>query len=211
MDEEHIIKYFDRIVVRFRDIQERGYCVVDGERHVVFIGVIVVVDISYLHKYLRRGGGSHSCTNCCFLCSMNRKYRQEGYHRECLECRRKGEGYNDLTGCQQCRHHDVCDREFLEWENTRMRYLEKNVKPCIPATNKPYYESLESLREERLKKCATERKRNQFLKIKSYAVMEKWLLQEGRTRVGCDLGAGRPSPTWRAARGDDRNCTATYA
>jgi hypothetical protein len=30
VDEEHIMKYFDRMVVCFRDIQDRGYCVVDG-------------------------------------------------------------------------------------------------------------------------------------------------------------------------------------
>jgi hypothetical protein len=68
-----------------------------------------------------------------------------------------------------------------------MRYLEENVKPRIPTSNKPYYECLDSLREECLKKCLTERERNQVIKNKSYAVLEKWLLEEGRTRVGCDL------------------------
>ncbi len=165
----------------------KRYCVVDGERYEIFIDVIVVADMSYLHKYLRRGGGSHSCTHFCFLCSVSSKYRQEGYAGGCLKCRQNDVVYNDLTGCQQCRNHDVCDPEFLEWEDSRMRYLEANVKPKIPSSNRPYYESLESLREECMKKCVTEREQNQVMKKKTFAVLEKGLLEEGRTRVGCDL------------------------
>jgi hypothetical protein len=71
-----------------------------------------------------------------------------------------------LTGIQQCRHHDVCDRKFLEWEDSRMRYLEANVKPRIPITNRPYYESLDSLRVECLKKCVTEIEQNLVMKKK---------------------------------------------
>jgi hypothetical protein len=69
------MKYFDKMVNCFREIEARGFCVVGDERHDVFINVLVVADMSYLHKYLQRGGGSHSSTNFCFLCSVNRKYR----------------------------------------------------------------------------------------------------------------------------------------
>jgi hypothetical protein len=66
VDEGHVMKYFDRMIACFREIQSRGYCVVDNEKHEVFIDVIVVADMSFLHKDLRRGGGSHSCTIFCF-------------------------------------------------------------------------------------------------------------------------------------------------
>ena len=187
VDETHLMKYFDRMVAAFREIQERGYCVVGSERYSVFIDVIVVADMSYLHKYLRRGGGSHSCTNFCFLCSVNAKYRQEGYPGGCLKCRSTNTVYDETTGAQQCRHHDVCDKIFLQWETERWSYLEENVKPRIPASCKPYYECLDSLREVCVKRCRTPREIDQVAKKKTYAALEKWLLADGRTREGCDL------------------------
>jgi hypothetical protein len=187
VDETHLMKYFDLMVASFREIQERGYCVVGTERHEVFIDVVVVADMSYLHKYLRRGGGSHSCTNFCFLCSINRKYRQEGYPGGCLKCRSNDNVYDKTTGAQQCRHHDVCDRDFLQWETDRLQYLEANVKPRIPMTSKPFYESLDSLREVCLKRCRTQRELDQVSKKKTYATLEKWLLADGRMREGADL------------------------
>ncbi len=42
----------------------------DNEKHEVFIDVIVVADMSFLHKQLRRGGGSHSCTNFAFYVAL---------------------------------------------------------------------------------------------------------------------------------------------
>jgi hypothetical protein len=83
VDEAHVMKYFDRMVNCFRDIEARGFCVVNNVQHEVFIDVLVVADMSYLHKYLRRGGGSHSCTHFCFLCSISSKYRAEGYPGGC--------------------------------------------------------------------------------------------------------------------------------
>jgi hypothetical protein len=62
VDEGHIMKYFDAMVASFREIEARGHCVVNGERHQVFIDMVVVADMTYLHKYLKRGGGSHACT-----------------------------------------------------------------------------------------------------------------------------------------------------
>ena len=58
VDEAHLMKYFDRLVDCFREIQDQGYCVVQNERHEVFIDVLVVADMAYLHKFLRRGGSS---------------------------------------------------------------------------------------------------------------------------------------------------------
>ena len=171
VDEAHLMQYFDRMVACFKDIEARGYCVVNNVRHEVFIDVIVVADMSYLHKYLRRGGGSHCCTHFCFLCSISSKYRQEGYPGGCRKCRGKGIVYDDETGTQRCRHHDVCDAEFLEWESARLAYLEANVMPRIPKCAKPYYENFKSLMEQCLLRCKTPTETHQVSKKKnvSYA------------------------------------------
>ena len=187
VDEAHLMQYFDRMVACFKDIEKRGYCVVHNVRHEVFIDVIVVADMSYLHKYLKRGGGSHSCTHFCFLCSLTSKYRQEGYPGGCLKCRYKDIVYDKETGAQRCHHHDVCDAQFLEWESARLAYLEANVKPRIPKSAKPHYESFNSLMEECLLRCRTPREVALVSKKKTYAALEKWLMEEGRTREGCDL------------------------
>ncbi len=187
VDEAHLMKYFDRLVDCFREIQEQGYCVVLNERHEVFIDVIVVADMAYLHKYIRRGGGSHSYTHFCFLCIISSKYRQEGYPGGCRKCRVKDIVYDSATSAQKCRHHDVCDRDFLEWQTARLEYLEQNVNPRIPESCRPYYECLQSLREQFLARCRTPREINEVTKKKSYAALEKWLHAENRTREGCDL------------------------
>jgi len=187
VNEAHLMEYFDRMVACFQDVQNKGYCVVDNVRYDVYIDVIVVADMSYLHKYLRRGGGSHSCTHFCFLCSLNSKYRQEGYPGGCLNCRRKDIVYDKITGTQRCHHHDVCDTEFMKWQSDRLAYLEANVKPRIPVTSKPYYESQASLEEQCLLRCRTTRETAEVGKMKTYGALEKWLLAEGRTREGCDL------------------------
>jgi hypothetical protein len=153
VDEANLMKYFDRMVACFREIEVRGFCVVENVRHEVFIDVLVVTDMAYLHKYLRRGGGSHSCTDFRFLCSVSSKYRVEGYPGGCLKCRAADVVYDRTTGAQQCRHHDVCDRNFLEWEAARLAYLKENVATRIHKSYKPYYTSLESLREQCLSRC----------------------------------------------------------
>ena len=142
------MKYFDRMIACFREIEARGFCVVDDVQHEVFIDVLVVADMAYLHKYLQRGGGSHSCTHFCFLCSVSSKYRAEGYPGGCMKCRATDVVYDRTTGAQQCRHHDVCDRDFLEWETARLAYLKEVVAPRIPKSCRPYYTNLESLREQ---------------------------------------------------------------
>ena len=187
VDEAHLMKYFDRMVACFREIEARGFCEVDNVRHEVFIDVLVVADMAYLHKYLRRGGGSHSCTHFCFLCSVSSKYRAEGYPGGCLKCRAADVVYDCTTGAQQCRHHDVCDADFLAWEAARLAYLKENVAPRIPKSCKPYYTSLESLREQCLSRCREAKDFKHVTKTKTYAALEKWLLAEGRTREGCDL------------------------
>jgi hypothetical protein len=187
VDEAHLMKYFDRMVACFREIEARGFCVVDNVRHEVFIDVLVVADMAYLHKYLGRGGGSHSCTHFCFLCSVSSKYKAEGYPGGCLKCRAGNVVYDCTTGAQRCRHHDVCDRDFLEWEAARLAYLKENVGPRIPKSCKPYYTSLDSLRAQCLSRCTLAKDFTHVNRTKTYAALERWLLAEGRTREGCDL------------------------
>ncbi len=97
VNEGYVMKHFDELVAAFREIEARGYCVVDEHFFPVYIDVIVVADMAYLHKYLRRGGESHACTYFCFLCRINKKYRQEGYPGGCRKRRRNGLVYNDTT------------------------------------------------------------------------------------------------------------------
>jgi hypothetical protein len=108
VNEGYIMTYFNAMVAAFREIETQGYCVVEGTTYPVYIEVSVVADMAFLQKYLGRGGCSHTCTNFCFLCSVSRKYRAEGYPGGCLKCRKKGIVYDDTTGSQQCLHHDEC-------------------------------------------------------------------------------------------------------
>ena len=187
VDEAHLMKYFDRMIACFREIEARGFCVVDNVQHEVFIDVLVVADMAYLHKYLQRGGGSHSCTHFCFLCSVSSKYRAEGYPGGCMKCRATDVVYDRTTGAQQCRHHDVCDRDFLEWETARLAYLKEVVAPRIPKSCRPYYTNLESLREQCMTRCKSASDVRHVTKTKTYAALERWLVAEARTREGCDL------------------------
>ena len=182
VDEGHVMKYFDAMVASFREIESRGYCIVEGQRHIVFIDVIVVADMAYLHKYLGRGGGSHACTNFCFLCSVNKKYRADGYPGGCRSCRKQSIAYDKDTGTQICRHHDVCDGDFMKWQAARLQYLTEVVKPRIPKSSRPFYEGLNGLKEECLKLCKNANEISFVTKKKSIAQLEKWLKADSRTR-----------------------------
>ena len=72
--------------------------------------------------------------------------------------------YDPSTGTQQCRHHDVCDEKFLTWETSRLSYLEIHVKPRIPESSRPYYECLDSLREQCMRRCKTPRESDMISK-----------------------------------------------
>jgi hypothetical protein len=90
--------------------------------------------------------------------------------------------YNEATGVQKCRHHDVCDADFLKWQGDRLQYLKENVEPRIPKSARPYYEDMEGLKQECLKRCSNDSERNVVEKKKSIAQLEKRLRADGRTR-----------------------------
>ncbi len=106
-------------------IEEQGYCMYDNERKYVNIKCVIVADMSFLHKYLNRGGGSATTTCFCFMCSSKSYYRHKGYPGGCQKCRRNNSVYNTETGVQSCLHHDVCTPEFLKWEESRFDDLTK--------------------------------------------------------------------------------------
>jgi hypothetical protein len=182
VDEGYIMTYFNAMVAAFREIETQGYCVVEGITHTVYIEVSVVADMAFLQKYLGRGGGSHACTHFCFLCSISSKYRHKGYPGGCRKCRNEGKVYDETTGCQQCLHHEECTPDFLEWQKSRIIYLEQTVKPRIPTCARPFYEDKNGLIEECLKRCTSDAERKIVRTKKSIAALEKWLTADGRTR-----------------------------
>jgi hypothetical protein len=62
--EKELMEYFHLLLDAFRKIEEQQFCIVNGKKYRVFLKVVVVADLSFLHKYVLHGGGSHSAT--CF-------------------------------------------------------------------------------------------------------------------------------------------------
>ncbi len=107
-----MMPFFEEMVGAFMEIEKRGYIEIDGERRHVNIKVVIVADMSFLHKYLNRGDGSASTTRFCFMCSSTCHYRHKGYPGGCLKCRAKNIVYDKANGCQLCLHH------WLPWRGT---------------------------------------------------------------------------------------------
>ncbi len=99
--EAELMHYFNHMVSVFQEIEREGFCVVKGNGWKVHIKVVVVADLSVLHKYVQRGGGSHSAICFCMLCGAFRDFRHEGYCGGCRKCRRAGTVYGP-DGLQQC-------------------------------------------------------------------------------------------------------------
>jgi hypothetical protein len=104
VDEAELMPYFHRLVSEFLQIEEQQYCVVNGKRYPVYLQIIVVADLSFLHKYTGRGGGSHASTCFCMLCGALRHFKHLGYPGGCLDCRERGKVYGD-DGVQICGHY----------------------------------------------------------------------------------------------------------
>ena len=116
--EKELMEYFHHLLDALRKIEEQQFCIVNGKKYRAFLEVIVVVDLSFLHKYVLRGGGSHSATSFCLFCGALRNLRHQGYPGGCLKCRALGQVY-DKDGIQKCRHYDSCTDEFLALEAQR--------------------------------------------------------------------------------------------
>jgi hypothetical protein len=152
--ESELMEYFHALLRGFRQIESQGFCVVNGQAYKVPIKVYVVADLSFLHKYVKRGGSSHSSTCFCMMCSAFRNFRHEGYPGGCWKCRRRGTVYG-LDGLQQCTHHDACTPDFLHWQTERFAELCEFV-PDMPLSVLPAWESVDELRKECIKRCVGE-------------------------------------------------------
>ena len=188
--ESEIMEYFHALVREFQKIERQGFCMVNGQAYKVPIKVYVVADLSFLHKYVKRGGSSHSSTCFCMMCSAFRNFRHEGYPGGCLKCRRKGIVYG-LDGIQTCKHHDACTPEFLAWQTERYSELCQLV-PNMPLSVLPAWESVDELRRECMKRCvgehASELKAISRTSGKNHytgQALTNWILQYCRS--GCTL------------------------
>ena len=149
--ENELMEYFHLLLKEFGKIEAQGFCLVHGKNYPVHIKVVVIADMSFLHKYVQRGGGSHSATCFCLFCGALRNFRHHGYPGGCRKCRALGIVY-DNDGIQQCTHYEACTVEFLEWQGQRYVELSRLV-PEFPLTSLPAWEDVAQLRRECLKRC----------------------------------------------------------
>ena len=184
-NEADMMPFFKELVDAFYEIERNGHCEVDGVIYPVFISVKVVADMSFLHKYLGRGGGSATTTCFCFMCSSKCHFRHKGYPGGCWRCRGKKSVYHAITGAQQCLHHDACTPEFLAWEQKRFEYLNTRIGPRVPLSKLPLYESVPQLRVECYRRCDSMEERATVRQKTSEAKLQKWLL--GKCRRKCIL------------------------
>jgi hypothetical protein len=150
-DEAELMPYFHLMVAEFTKIEEQKYCVVNEKKYPVYIHIIVIADMSFLHKFTERGGGSHASTCFCMFCGCMRNFKHLGYPGGCLDCRARGLVYGE-DGLQICDHYDACTKEFLSWQTARYNELCKLV-PEFPLSSLPAWEDVTQLREECLKRC----------------------------------------------------------
>jgi hypothetical protein len=99
-----MMPYFEELVAAFVDIEQKGYCTVDGVQYPIYIRCVVVADMAFLHKYLGRGGGSAKTICFCFMCSSKCHYRHKGYPGGYWKCRRTKCVYDDETGVQKSKN-----------------------------------------------------------------------------------------------------------
>ena len=151
MDETELMPWFHLLVGEFIKIEEQQFCVVNEKKYTVYLHISVIADLSFLHKYTERGGGSHSSTCFCIMCGALRNFKHLGYPGGCWDCRARGLVYGE-DGIQLCGHYDVCTEEFLAWQKDRYAELCKLV-PEFPLSSLPAWEDVGQLREECLKRC----------------------------------------------------------
>jgi len=181
-DEKRMMPYFDEFVAAFKQIEKRGYCVVNNEQFSVNIRCFVVGDLAFEQKYLGRGGGSFKTTRFCTMCSNTCHFRHKGYPGGCLKHRKQGKVYAEDTGVQTCLCHDVCTPEFLQLEKERFEDLSQRVAPRIPMSKIPPWESVGALRGECVKRCVTTQDRQRVNKMTTEAQMQRWLLSKSRRK-----------------------------
>jgi len=139
-----VMPHFHGLVAAFREIEERGFVVVDGVEYEVPIKVVVVADMSFVWKYAERGCASGS--GCfCWACKVHAGTRHLGYPGGCRKCRADGTACG-ADGTQVCRHWEPHTAEFGSWESARYAWLENNIE--VPVSVRPAWNDKETLLEE---------------------------------------------------------------
>ena len=148
-----LMPMFEELVDLFIEIENNKYIVVDGIKYEnVFIKVLVVADMSFLHKFTGVGGGCYSTTHFCMFCSCMSKFRNEGEPGGCERCRLAGCVYDD-KGLQKCLHHDHATVGRKERQRVRHEHLRRKLSGKMPLTKKPIWEDLAALRLACLERC----------------------------------------------------------
>ena len=151
--ESELMPLFEQLVELFVEIEQAQYITVDGTRYDnVFIKVLVVADMMFLHKFTQRGGCCASTTHFCMFCSCMSKFRHEGEPGGCDACRRENKVY-DANGIQICLCHDMLTPEKKASQLLRLAVLEELLRGKLPARKKPRWEDLAGLRRACLERC----------------------------------------------------------
>jgi hypothetical protein len=99
--ESDLIPLFEELVELFVEIEQQKHIVVDGTRYDhVFIKVLIVADMMFLHKFTGQSGCCASTTNFCMFFSCMSKFCHQGELGGCGSCRRDGIVY-DANGFQE--------------------------------------------------------------------------------------------------------------
>ena len=151
--ESDLMPLFEQLVELFVEIEHQKYVIVDGIRYDnVFIKVLIVADMMFLHKFTERGGCCASTTHFCMFCSCMSKFRNEGEPGGCDACRRDGKVY-DTQGLQICLHHDMVTPEKKARQRQRQIFLEELLTDKMPPRKKPMWEDKAGLQRACLERC----------------------------------------------------------
>ena len=150
--ESDMMPLFEQLVDYFVEIENQGFCVVDGKEYEVFVKVLVVADMMFLHKFTRHGGCCATTTHFCMFCSCMSKFRHEGQPGGCEDCRNIRKVY-DANGLQICLHHDVITPDILVAQRARLVHLQNKLRGNYPPRKKPVWEDLHGLRLACLQRC----------------------------------------------------------
>ena len=151
--ESDLMPLFEQLVELFVEIEHQKYVIVDGIRYDnIFIKVLIVADMMFLHKFTERGGCCASTTHFCMFCSCMSKFRNEGEPGGCDACRGDGIVY-DSKGQQICLHHDMLTPEKKARQLQRKLVLEELLRGKLPLRKKPMWEDKAALQRACLERC----------------------------------------------------------
>jgi hypothetical protein len=154
VDESDLMPLFEQLVDLFVEVEQQQFIIVDNNVRYdnVFIKVLVVADMMFLHKFTERGDCCAATTHFCMFCSCMSKYRHEGEPGGCDDCRRDGKVYDD-NGLQICLHHDHLTHEKKARPIRRQVHLQELLRGKLPRRKKTLWEDLPGLRLACLERC----------------------------------------------------------